>query len=158
MRDYKALVYSICFSFAKNPFDAEDLTQETFLAACTSIERFDGVHPKAWLARIAANKCRDFLKSPARRVDATADETLDTLADADESVELAAERSFSQETARRLCEQLDEPYRGVAVSYWCDGLSVAEISSRSGAPPKTISTRIYRARDRLRNLIKEVSP
>ena len=45
-----------------NYFEAQDLTQETFLSAWGALDRFDGQHEKAWLCRIAANKCTDFLR------------------------------------------------------------------------------------------------
>lgn len=51
----------------KNPFDAQDLTQETFLSAYKKLPEFDGTYEKAWISRIATNKCLDYLKNAARR-------------------------------------------------------------------------------------------
>ena len=48
-------------------FAAEDLTQETFLSAFRHMDSFTGTNEKAWLCRIASNKCIDYLKSAGRR-------------------------------------------------------------------------------------------
>ena len=52
----------------KNPFDAQDLTQETFLSAYKKLPEFDGTYEKAWISRIATNKCLDYLKNAAREI------------------------------------------------------------------------------------------
>ena len=154
---YADLVYTVCLSFTRNPFDAEDMAQETFLAALAHKDRFDGANPRAWLTRIAANKCRDLLKSAARTRTDYPDEALDEFEDPGGSAELEAERELSEQDARALCNRLDEPYRTAALLYYCDGLSFAEIAEKTGAPPKTAATRLYRAREKLKILAKEMS-
>ena len=57
--------------------DAQDLTQETFLAAWRAIDRCPPGFEKQWLARIAANKAKDYLRSAwVRRVNTPGDEVL----------------------------------------------------------------------------------
>ena len=71
MRQYQRLVYTVCYQFVHDPHIAEDLTQETFLSAYTNIDRCDPAFYKQWLVRVAANKCKDHLKSAwVRRVQA----------------------------------------------------------------------------------------
>ena len=152
---YKNLVYTICYSFVKNGFDAEDLAQETFLSAFKSFDRFDRRNPKSWFATIAANKCRDFLKSSARRVTAVDAADLEYIADTAPSVEDEAEVKFSQEEARRLCGRLKDPYRAVAVAYYCEDLTLAEISKLTGDNPKPVATRLYRAKKLLKIILSE---
>ena len=57
---YQNLVFSICVKMTGDYFAAEDLTQETFLSAYRHKEEFDGKNEKAWLCRIASNKCIDY--------------------------------------------------------------------------------------------------
>ena len=59
---YQDLVFTLCYRMVGNYCEAQDLTQETFLAAWRALDRFDGQYEKAWLCRIAANKCTDFLR------------------------------------------------------------------------------------------------
>ena len=77
MRQYQRLVYTVCYQFVHDPHIAEDLTQETFLSAYTNIDRCDPAFYKQWLVRVAANKCKDHLKSAwVRRVQAQQDDAL----------------------------------------------------------------------------------
>ena len=73
MQQYQRLIYTVCLQFVHEPHTAEDLTQDTFLSAYSAIDRCEPQYYKAWLVRVAANKCKDHLKSSwVRRV-----ETLD---------------------------------------------------------------------------------
>ena len=77
MRQYQKLIYTVCLQFVRDPHTAEDLTQDTFLSAYTSIDRCDPAYYKQWLVRVAANKCKDHLKSAwARKVEAQDHESL----------------------------------------------------------------------------------
>ena len=73
---YQNLVFSICVKMTGDYFAAEDLTQETFLSAYRHKEEFDGKNEKAWLCRIASNKCIDYSRQAARRMVPTEDEVL----------------------------------------------------------------------------------
>lgn len=53
-------------------------------------------------------------------------------------------------------EALREPYRSVAVEYFCEDMPLSQIAERTGEPLKTIQTRAYRAKKMLRENLKEV--
>ena len=59
---YQNLIYSICYRLTGDYFEAEDLAQDTFLSAYKNLSSFDGKNERAWLCRIATNKCIDYLK------------------------------------------------------------------------------------------------
>ena len=63
VQKYQALVYTVCHQLVPDVQEAQDLTQETFLAAWRAIDRCPPGFEKQWLARIAANKAKDYLKS-----------------------------------------------------------------------------------------------
>ena len=65
---YQNLVFSICYKLTNDYFAAQDLTQETFLSAYTHPESFQGGNEKAWICRIATNKCIDYEKKGFRKV------------------------------------------------------------------------------------------
>lgn len=148
-------MYSICLSFVKNPYDAEDLTQETFVSAYKSFGSFDNKNPKSWFCTIAANKCRDFLKSPARRISLVDTESLGYIRDDSATVFEEVERRAGNEQAYLLCCRLKEPYRSVAVAHYCNDETLTEISERTGENRKTVATRLYRARNLLKIMVKE---
>ena len=148
---YEGLVYSICLSFAKNPFDAEDLAQETFLTAYSKFSQYSGGSQKAWITTIAANKCRDFLRRsrPACDIDALC------ICDDKNSPEESVVSKDSDAAVRRVISRLDEPYRTVAEKYFLEDIKLSEYSKLTGINEKTLRTRLYRAKQRLKTLWRE---
>lgn len=136
-------------------FEAEDLAQETFVAAYKNYESFDGNNIKAWLTKIAANKCKDYLKNASRRMAPTSDEYLETFSD---NKYLPEERTVQNDIQNRLlhiCSLLKEPYKTVAINHFYYGLSILEISKTTGKNIKTLQTQIYRAKAFVKKLWKE---
>ena len=62
VRQYQGLVYTVCHQLVPDEGDAQDLAQETFLAAWRAIDRCPPGYEKQWLARIASNKAKDYLR------------------------------------------------------------------------------------------------
>ena len=75
VQKYQSLVYTICRQLVADEGYAQDLTQETFLSAWRSMDRCPAGYEKQWLARIASNKAKDYLRSAwARRVNTPGDD------------------------------------------------------------------------------------
>ena len=155
MERYKKLVFQVCYSFVHNYPDAEDLTQETFLAAYRRLDTFDGTNFKAWVLTIAANKCKNFLADPRRRVQVVSDEVLSEIAESAPNPEELLLRKEDRSRMERLCAQLREPYRTVATLYFCKGIRLSAYAAESGIPLRTLETQLYRAKKQLRILWKE---
>ena len=155
MQRHQKTVFSICFRMTGDYFCAEDLAQETFISAYKAIDRFDGKNEKAWLSKIAANKCLDYLKSGASRISPAEDCVLESLSPGSD-FESEYFKSTLLSEIEKACNDLSEPYRSAALSYYIGGLTSAQIAMESGEPVKTISTRIYRARQMLKNKLREV--
>ncbi len=153
---YKNLVFSVCLKMTGDYFAAADITQETFISAYQHLKDFDGQSEKAWLCRIASNKCIDYLKAAERRVVATSEEEMpepETLSrDGPLEQYIAAD---VMERFRESCNSLPEPYKTPAKLYFEDGLTAKEISSKTEAPLKTVQSHIYRAREMLKNMIRK---
>ncbi|MFT5871560.1 MAG: RNA polymerase sigma-70 factor (ECF subfamily) [Clostridium sp.] len=155
IKQYERLIITICLSFTKNYFDAEDLAQQTFLSAYTSLGKFDGVNFKAWLTTIAVNKCKDFLKSPARTIHSLSDENFEGLEDKEDSPEVVLLKKHSSEKIYSLCHKLKEPYRAVSVNYFCEDIKLSEMAKNTGQSLKTLQTHLYRSKKLLKVLWKE---
>ncbi len=157
MQRYERLVYTICYQLVHDSALAEDLTQETFLAAYTHREDCPAEHYKPWLARIAANKARDHLKSAYhRRVRAAEDDTLavfPTLYTEPPPEELVLTRDEAAR-ARDAILALKEPYHKAAVLFFLEEKSVAEVAKALGRPVKTVHTQLFRARQLLQRAVK----
>lgn len=157
IKQYERLIITICLSFTKNYFDAEDLAQQTFLSAYTNYGKFDGVNFKAWITTIATNKCKDYIKSPGRTMVSLSDKDYENLEDKGDSPEETLVEKFSLEKIHNLCIQLKEPYKTVALSYFCENVKLSHISEETGQSLKTLQTQLYRAKKLLKVLWKEGS-
>lgn len=137
-----------------NLFDAQDLTQETFLSAYQKLNDFDGEHERAWICRIATNKCLDYLKSASRRAEPTEDETLAELPDRRGNPEAAYLMNESKKEVLALCGQLSPPYDEIARAHFYEEKSVREIAEELGRNVRTVQTQVYRAKALLRKQMK----
>ena len=157
MGDHGALVFGLCMRLTRDWFAAEDLAQDTFLSAWQALDRFDGASETAWLTKIATRKCLDHLRSAGvRRTQAEEDKTLLAFpAPAARQTENIFFEEHWEGALRRACEALKEPYREAALGYYCEGRTPAEIARRGGVPLDTARTRCYRAKQMLRQILKE---
>ncbi|SFB71773.1 RNA polymerase sigma factor [Butyrivibrio sp. YAB3001] len=155
MNKYKNLVFSVCLKLTGDYFTAEDITQETFISAYEHLNEFDGSSEKAWLCRIASNKCIDYLKAAERRTTPTMEEEIIQLKDSTEGpLNLFTTKDVLSQVERK-CRELPEGYAEIAKMYFVKGMTAKAISEKEKIPIKTVQTRIYRARDMLRKTVRK---
>lgn len=130
----------------KNPFDAQDLTQETFLSAYKKLLEFDGTYEKAWISRIATNKCLDYLKNAARRSEPKEDIYFEDIKDQRAGPEEIYIDQEAKQFVLKICGQIKPPYDKIAREHFYEEKSAREIAEESGKNLKTVQTQIYRAK------------
>jgi RNA polymerase sigma-70 factor (ECF subfamily) len=149
---YYALVYREALSILRDPDEAKDATQDTFIKAMTKLDQYRvGTNFQAWLYTIAVNTCRGYLRKRKTR---------DSLARTLTAVQALVSRSpgpeestLQSETRSQLwaaVEQLGEKHRTTVVLRIVYGLSVQEIAQMLGVKEKTVYTRLYDAFRKLR--------
>ena len=151
VRQYQNLVFSICLKLTGDYFAAEDLAQETFLSAYRHIEQFDGQEEKAWLCRIASNKCVDYLRKAERRAVPVSEEEFPEQVSAPQEEPLS--RVLNQELLAEVvaaCQELKPPYREVAEAHFVRGKPAVQIAEETGTGLNTVKTHIRRARELLK--------
>lgn len=155
INQYQNLIFSICLKLTGDYFVAEDLTQETFVSAFQHWNEFDGQFEKAWLCRIASNKCIDYNRAKARKIVLLEKDEIDIEVDTDED---PLKKVLNQEILEELkicCENLPLSYREVAKKHFLEGKTAKEIAEQSGFKLNTIQTKIYRARELLKKSFRE---
>ena len=137
-----------------DPHEALDITQETFVAAFVALARYDRERPfLVWLKRIALNKCRDWARR--RRVRAfftravPLEDAFDVAGDAVPADVQAADRAELALVSAAIT-RLPARLREALVLRTVDGLSQTEAAQVLSVSEKTIETRLYRARSKLK--------
>lgn len=131
----------------------DDLAQETFLRAHAALPGFDPGLPaklSTWLLTIAARVALDELKK--RRLPLEPLERAASLAGG-ESPERSASRRRLGRAIEAAAAQLGDEQRAVFVLFMFHGFSVEQVAGALGCAPATVKTRLFRARQRLRELL-----
>jgi RNA polymerase sigma-70 factor (ECF subfamily) len=155
---YRDRIRRYILGMVRDPAEAEDLTQETFLRAHRRLYLLR--HPEAvgsWLYRIATHVCLDRLRQrkpqdsiddeqTANRVDAAV-RTHPSLAD-------IAERRQTSLCVQRCLDYLPDNYRAVILLYEIHALTAPEIASLLGLKLTTVKMRLHRARRMLQQIME----
>ncbi|MEM7203557.1 MAG: sigma-70 family RNA polymerase sigma factor [Planctomycetota bacterium] len=135
------------------PSEADDLLQETYLAALGAAERFDGRRRLvAWLCGILTNQVRLRRRREQRRAEVEASGPVLSLDDPPEARLLRAEL---EATLRDCLDGLPLRYREVVRSYYVDGRSADEIARLMGRRPSTVRTQLARGIQHLRRALPD---
>ncbi|WP_428680677.1 RNA polymerase sigma factor [Sphingopyxis sp.] len=156
---YKAPVFRLIRANVGDEGEAMDLTQESFVAGFAALARYDGDRPfRVWISRIALNKCRDWTRRRAVRSFFTRALPLEAAYDVAgdiPTVEMVAADRAQLARVQRAILDLPANLREVIVLRGIEELSQAEAAGMLGVSEKTIETRLYRARARLREMLDE---
>lgn len=154
LQRYRQPVYRLVHASLGDGAEAQDVTQEVFVSAFAALDRYDPDRPLLhWLRRIALNKCRDWIRR--RRVRAfffTApplDEVLDMGDNAVATDVALADRAELARVAGAIA-RLPTRQREVLLLRTVEQLTQAEVSQLLGISEKAVETRLYRARQSLR--------
>jgi RNA polymerase sigma factor, sigma-70 family len=156
VKQYERLVFSICLQFTRNYHEAENLTQETFISAFKYIDGCDSEKYRQWLARIASNKARDWLKSAYTRQVDFVNEDNDTiqLLDTAQLPEDSILTSEAVEKIRNAVMELKEPYKKASIMFFLEEKDYDEISKLLCRPKKTVQTQVLRAKGILQDKLR----
>ena len=153
---YERLVFTVCYQLVRDYHEAQNLAQDTFVSAYAHREQVAEQNLKGWLARIAANKAKDYLKSAYnRKVCLSQDMSELDLVRAESSPERLYIHGEDAQRIRQEILNLKEPYHKVAVLFFLEEKSIDEIADALRRPKKTVQTQLYRARGKLQERLGE---
>ncbi len=150
---YYAKVYSIAKGILLSAEEAEDACQEIFMLAYKNLHKFDRRSRfSTWLFRIAVNRSiQESRKSPGRR----------GIVDLGEEAESIPDTRHEPETdpmVEEALEQLQPLDRAVLTLFYWDDLSLQEIGESIGCSANAAKTRLFRARERFREVYEGARP
>lgn len=155
-------IVNLAYRMVGNRAEAEDLAQETFLAAFKALSTFRAdAKFSTWLYRIASNKCKDWLrvKRPGQGLQ---DVDVDEVLDGQVAEERTPEHLLSQQQVALELEQaiqrLPALYREAFVLKHIEGLSYEEMQEILGVNGDTLKMRVYKGRVQLSRELAELNP
>ena len=149
---YNKMVYRLAYARTGNVQDAEDVLQEVFLRYIKADKTFnDEEHRKAWLLRVTVNCSKTLVTSSWNR--RRSDEETDDSSFVTDDKQL--EQWDTKSAVLEAVQALPEKYRVVVHLFYYEELSVEEIGKITGAGLSAVKTRLHRARNMLKNILKE---
>lgn len=153
VRRHKQPLHRLVAGLIGDEDEALDIVQEAFVAAHGSLRRFDRTRPmRAWLARIAINKARDWRRRRAVRRLISAILPIEHAVEVPDHMPgidtIAADREELRRVSAAIAA-LPGNLRETLVLRTIEGLSQAETAEALGISDKAVETRLYRARLRL---------
>ncbi len=157
--------YYTAFKITKNQHDAEDMVQDAFIKAFTSLDSLaDDRKFESWLNMIVANKCRDCLKKKRPDLFSKYDNDdsdiafEDTLENSDISLlpQSVTENKATKDLVMSCIDKLPDEQRACVVMFYYDELSVKDIATALDIPVGTVKSRLNKARKTLKAEFEEI--
>lgn len=146
VQKYQENIFRTAMSVCKNPQDAEDATQNTFVQYLKSDREFESEeHIKAWLLRTAVNQSKNMVTAFWHRNKISWEEYMDSI-------------PFEEPRDQALVEavlSLPAGYRIVIHLYYYEDYSVAEISDILHISESAVRSRLMRGRRKLKEILKD---
>ena len=158
-------LYSAALRLTRNPSDAEDLIQETYLRAFRAFHQFEaGTNLKAWLYRILTNTFINSYRKKQREPQTISDDEVEEWylysKMSEEGMEPSAEstvlESLPDEDVQEALSSLPEQFRIAVLLADVEGFSYKEIAEITDVPIGTVMSRLHRGRKALEKRLWEV--
>lgn len=145
---YKDTVFRLAYSYTKNHFDADDVTQDVLLQLYKTDKAFESeAYLKNWLMCVTVNQCKNLFRAPWRKHENLEDYANTLVFQEEDSNDLFC-----------MVMGMDQKYRVTLLLHYYEGYSIQEIAQIMKVPEKTVSTRLSRGRKILKEILtKEVS-
>lgn len=138
---YRHTVWRLALQYTGSVPDAEDVSQAVFLKAMENIHKLEPGKEKAWLCRVTVNQCRSLYRSPWRRKTVHLEDTMPAPDGESRAVWLAL-------------GELSGKDRAAVYLHYFEGFSVKEIAEQMGVTPSAVTSRLQRARAKMKETLE----
>lgn len=153
VKKYHRPIYQLCFSFTGAHQTADDLSQDTFIKAFYALDRFDIERSfYSWIRKIAVNASLNYLKRRKREM--PLDRDIGS-SGANESPPAEMQKKRMYKHFHEALHSLPEDQKTIFILRTYEDLSYEEISELLKIPQGTVMSRLSRARNKLKAVMKE---
>ena len=147
---YATDVLRVSYFYLGDRQKAEDVTQDVFVKLMTAKPVLEAGHEKAWLLKVALNRCKDHWRASWVKRVVLGSPTFEMIPGPD-SIGQAEDRAAFFDAVSKLPPEFKE----VILLYYYQGYAISEISEMLQQPEGTISSRLSRGRKKLKQLLKQ---
>lgn len=165
MYNYRDSLYFMLLKMTNNPVDADDLTIEAFGKAFKNLQQYTPDYAfSTWLFKIASNNCIDFIRKKKKNT-ISIDKTFESEYGTDLSGNIPSQTLDPEEyfikqqkilLMREVVERLKPHYRTLVELRYFKELSYDEIATQLNLPLGTVKAQLFRAREFLYNILKNL--
>ena len=146
---YATDVLRVCYFYLGDRAKAEDVCQDVFVRLITNAPELEEGREKAWLLKVALNRCRDLWRGAWVKRVVLGSPTFETIPAPDNS-----ERRDDEEAMMIAIHQLPATFREVILLHYYQNYGIGEIATMMGVPEGTISSRLSRGRKKLETILQ----
>nr|WP_082865697.1 RNA polymerase sigma factor [Paenibacillus crassostreae] len=154
---YSKHIFHTTYSVLRDVKDAEDVAQETFIQIYKSLSQYRSQGFKSWITRIATNKAIDLKRKKTRRGEDNLYPVVDMelLPDGEEDPLSRTIRKEKKELFKQKLQTVPDNHRVVLTAFYLEEKNYEQIGQELQVKPKTVESKLYRAREWIRNKWKE---
>jgi len=151
-RRFSPKMYAVCFRYANNADDAQDLLQEGFIKVFRNLHRFRAEGSfEGWIRRIFVNTSIEHYRKKSVHTSSVSEKEQDSIEDAD----ISALENLAQNDILKIIQELSPGYKTVFNLYVVEGYAHKEIGELLGISEGTSKSQLARAKSILQKKIAQ---
>lgn len=148
---YSGKVYAVCMGYLHNSDDAEDIMQDTFVTAMRKLDTLNNPEKaERWLTRIAANKCKDYIKKQKPCLIDDENGGYDGIVADTQTPEQSYDVNQATKQLRSAVDDLPQNQRDVIVGFYFNQQSIKQLAKKLNLTQSAVKSTLHRARKSLK--------
>ena len=146
---YATDVLRVCYFYLGDRQKAEDVCQDVFVRLMVNAPALEAGREKAWLFKVALNRCRDLWRGSWTRRVVLGSPIFELIPAPDDT-----DRRDDEEALMTAVHRLPTAFREVILLHYYQNFGISEIAQITGLPEGTISSRLSRGRKKLETILQ----